>query len=179
MLTALVICALLPLLAGRPSESFNTLRAPRISLDGSHLSELSMGANKAAPGSGNDFLGPSVSSRVSVSSPESSSLGLSSFIFSASLPGFSSILSKSVWLEVPASCPRLKVCFLTTFLSAFSTSGLLGNIFLRAGGVTSRGMSDLFSVVGEFNFGDLEESSVFLCSPGENFGIKLFLSPAV
>ena len=56
---------------------------------------------------------------------------------------------------------------------------MLGNIFLRAGGVTTRGMRDLFSVMGELTFGDLEESRVFLCSPGENLGMRLFLSPAV
>ena len=52
----------------------------------------SIGANNAEPGRGKDedFLGPSVSSNVSVSSPESSSL-----LFFASLAGCSTILSRS------------------------------------------------------------------------------------
>lgn len=54
-----------------------------------------------------------------------------------------------------------------------------GNIFLNAGGVTTRGIMDFDSARGEDTFGELDDSGVFLWRDGENLGIKLFFSPAV
>jgi len=72
----------------------------------------------------------------------------------------------------------LYVCFLAVFFSSAEVFSLvLGNIFLRAGGVTTRGMKDLLSARGEVGlevFG--VAPGVFLCILGENLGIRLFLS---
>ena len=57
-------------------------------------------------------------------------------------------------------------------------SPVLGNIFLSAGGVTTLGIRDLLSAKGDATLGVVDDSGVFRCSDGENFGIKLFLSPA-
>ena len=74
--------------------------------------------------------------------------------------------------------PLLYVCFRAVFFSSADVfSGVLGNIFLRAGGVTTRGMKDLLSARGEVGlevFG--VAPGVFLCILGENFGMRLFLS---
>ena len=58
-------------------------------------------------------------------------------------------------------------------------SGFLGNIFLSAGGVTTRGISDFDSAKGEVGLENLlgVEVGVFLCPLGENLGMRLFLSP--
>ena len=66
---------------------------------------------------------------------------------------------------------------ISTSSSADVFSPVLGNIFLRAGGVTTRGMKDLLSARGEVGlevFG--VAPGVFLCILGENFGMRLFLS---
>ena len=85
-------------------------------------------------------------------------------------------MSKS-GLVIPA-WPLLYVCFLAVFFSSADVFSLvLGNIFLRAGGVTTRGMKDLLSARGEVGlevFG--VAPGVFLCILGENLGIRLFLS---
>ena len=78
--------------------------------------------------------------------------------------------------------PLLYVCLRAVFFSSTNvfSPGVLGNIFLRAGGVTTRGMNDLLSARGEVGlevFG--VAPGVFLCIPGENFGIRLFLSADV
>jgi len=62
-------------------------------------------------------------------------------------------------------------------LSPDLLSLVFGNIFLSAGGVTTRGMNDLDSASGDEIFG-VVDSGVFLCIDGENLGIKLFLSAA-
>ena len=65
--------------------------------------------------------------------------------------------------------------FLSVEVKAFS--GVLGNIFLRAGGVATRGIKDLDSTSGDVGLEVLGVvPGVFLCSEGENFGMRLFLS---
>jgi len=81
----------------------------------------------------------------------------------------------------------LNVFFLTTSRSGVdclsSPVRLLGNIFLKAGGVTTRGMNDLLvaSVGAGVGLADdlplLVESGVRRFRAGENFGMRLFFSP--
>ena len=69
------------------------------------------------------------------------------------------------------------VFFLITSLSGFS---LLGNIFRRAGGVTTLGIKDLVSGAGEEGEDSFPDGSgVFRLKEGENLGIRLFFSDPV
>ena len=89
----------------------------------------------------------------------------------------------------------LYVCFLTTFLSGVAnlSAPSLGYIFRRAGGVCTLGIRDLISAeegetgpddpappldeIGDLP-GTLRDPGFFLCIPGLNCGIRLFLSVA-